>query len=68
MTTTGTTMIQPAAAETAEDRIRHVKLSTLTLPLDTPISGLFTVECGAPLRQWVYAARRAALVSRIRAW
>jgi hypothetical protein len=29
---------------------------------------LFTVECGAPLRQWVYAARRAALVSRIRAW
>jgi L-talarate/galactarate dehydratase len=38
MTTTGTTMIQPAAAETARDRIRHVKLSTLTLPLDTPIS------------------------------
>jgi L-talarate/galactarate dehydratase len=38
MTTTSTTMIQPAAAETADDRIRHVKLSTLTLPLDTPIS------------------------------
>jgi hypothetical protein len=32
------------------------------------LNGLFTVECGAPLRQWVYAARRAALVSRIRAW
>ena len=38
MTTTGTTLVQPAAAETAADRIRHVKLSTLTLPLDTPIS------------------------------
>jgi L-alanine-DL-glutamate epimerase-like enolase superfamily enzyme len=38
MTTTGTTLAQPAAAETAADRIRHVKLSTLTLPLDTPIS------------------------------
>jgi L-alanine-DL-glutamate epimerase-like enolase superfamily enzyme len=38
MTTTGTTLVEPAAAETAADRIRHVKLSTLTLPLDTPIS------------------------------
>jgi L-talarate/galactarate dehydratase len=38
MTTTSTTLVEPAAAETAADRIRHVKLSTLTLPLDTPIS------------------------------
>ena len=32
-----TTPVLGAAAPTA-DRIRHVKLSTLTLPLDTPIS------------------------------
>ena len=38
MTTTSTTLVGLAAAETAADRIRHVKLSTLTLPLDTPIS------------------------------
>ena len=38
MTTTSTTLVEPAAPETAADRIRHVKLSTLTLPLDTPIS------------------------------
>ena len=38
MTTTDSTLVQPAAAETAADRIRHVKLSTLTLPLETPIS------------------------------
>jgi L-alanine-DL-glutamate epimerase-like enolase superfamily enzyme len=36
--TTGTTLVSPARAETIGDRIRHVKLSTLTLPLDTPIS------------------------------
>jgi hypothetical protein len=29
---------------------------------------LFAVECGALAGQWVHAARRAALVSRIRAW
>jgi L-alanine-DL-glutamate epimerase-like enolase superfamily enzyme len=38
MTTTGTTLVTPAPTETIGDRIRHVKLSTLTLPLDTPIS------------------------------
>ena len=38
MTTTDTTLVPPAPAETTRDRIRHVKLSTLTLPLDTPIS------------------------------
>jgi hypothetical protein len=37
-------------------------------PTYTVINGRFTVECGALLRQWVHAARRAALVSRIRAW
>ena len=36
--TTATTLMSPAPAETIGDRIRHVKLSTLTLPLDTPIS------------------------------
>ncbi|MHA7179569.1 L-talarate/galactarate dehydratase [Arthrobacter sp. MDB2-24] len=38
----GTTLTSPAAipagTDAATDRIRHVKLSTLTLPLDTPIS------------------------------
>jgi L-talarate/galactarate dehydratase len=38
MTTTDTTLVAPASPETTGDRIRHVKLSTLTLPLDTPIS------------------------------
>jgi hypothetical protein len=30
--------------------------------------GLFAFQRGDPARQWVHAARRAALVSRIRAW
>jgi L-alanine-DL-glutamate epimerase-like enolase superfamily enzyme len=38
MTTTDTTLVAPGSPETTGDRIRHVKLSTLTLPLDTPIS------------------------------
>ena len=38
--TTTATEARTTATEptTATDRIRHVKLSTLTLPLDTPIS------------------------------
>jgi hypothetical protein len=32
------------------------------------LKGLFTVDRGALPGQWVHAARRAALVSRIRAW
>jgi L-talarate/galactarate dehydratase len=38
MTTTMSAVVPPAPVETTADRIRHVKLSTLTLPLDTPIS------------------------------
>ena len=36
--TTGTTLLPPGSVETTRDRIRYVKLSTLTLPLDTRIS------------------------------
>jgi hypothetical protein len=36
--------------------------------LDAPANGLFAVDRGAPPGQWVHAARRAALLSRIRAW
>jgi L-alanine-DL-glutamate epimerase-like enolase superfamily enzyme len=38
MTTTGTTLVTSAPVAALSDRIRHVKLSTLTLPLETPIS------------------------------
>ena len=35
---------------------------------DGRLNGLFAVDRGALPGQWVHAARRAALVSRIRAW
>ena len=38
------------------------------LLVDPTTKGLFAVDRGALPGQWVHAARRAALVSRIRAW
>jgi hypothetical protein len=51
-----------AAGEASSDRIRHVKLSTLTLPLDTPISDAkVTSRSARSSSRWHYAQVPVAL-------
>jgi hypothetical protein len=59
--------IEVPEAKQVKNRI-HFDLRPTNATREEEVSRLFAVDRGALPGQWVHAARRAALVSRIRAW